>query len=172
MKEIILSSGDVCLFDDEDYAWINQWKWNCVKSLNTSYAIRSIWLKNERRYTSIRMHRLITDAPHGMDVDHIDRDGLNNCRSNLRICTRTQNNANSPAHCDNQTSDYKGVSRIERDGHYYWMARIRKDGKQKYLGISKNEEAAAKMYDSAAVEMFGEYASPNFPAPATHEATC
>ena len=104
------------------------------------------------------MHRLIMQAIDGQYVDHINGDGLDNRRENLRICTHAQNMQNQmPVRLG--TSKYKGVSwdKVAKK----WAAHINLDGKPKKLGRFVAEEDAAKAYDSAAIEHYGEYARPN-----------
>lgn len=112
------------------------------------------------------MHRLIlglTDPK--IEADHIDHDGLNNQRSNLRATTKRQNRYNSRKD-SNSLSKYRGLrltSRKWRGKNYrYWQARIMKDGISYHLGLFKNEEEAARAYDVKAKELFGEYANLNF----------
>jgi len=95
MKEIQLSKTGkkrrkyVALVDDEDYDYLNQWNWSYSKG----YACRSIVLKKKREI--VRMHRLIMKAPDNLEIDHIDHNGLNNQKLNLRIVTRKENANNS-----------------------------------------------------------------------------
>ena len=162
MKEILLSRGKVALVDDEDFEWLNQWKWS-LSQLGTNrkyrsiyYAHRTQWYKNGVQ-RDISMHRLILDAPKGLEVDHIDGNGLNNQRSNLRLCTRTQNARNARRR-KNGSSRFKGVCKT-REGR--WNARIYANGKRANLGVFKNEADAARAYDAAAAEAFGEFARLN-----------
>lgn len=86
MSSIPLTQGRVVLVDDEDYEWLSERKWHAHKSSTHWYA--ACWIKGKM----IRMHRLITDAPDGLVVDHINGDTLDNRRCNLRICTTRENN--------------------------------------------------------------------------------
>lgn len=160
--EIAIGKGFFALVDDSDYEWLNQWKWRLT---NTGYAVRRQWLGRDEsggcHEKLIRMHRLIVAAPPELEVDHIDGNKLNNQRSNLRLATSQQNNFNFPIRKDKRHSRYKGVSRVW-DGKKF-RSHISINGKTKHLGCFTDEVEAAKAYDAAAVELFGEYARLNFP---------
>lgn len=156
-KEIPLTQGKVALVDAEDYEYSNQFKWYAMKHGNTYYAVRHI-KKEDGKQTLICMHRVIMKTSKGMDTDHINGDGWDNRRDNLRICTRSQNKMNGNIHKDN-TSGYKGVFWQKRDKK--WMAQIQIDGKLKYLGLFITKEEAALAYNEAAKELFGEFARLN-----------
>ncbi len=106
------------------------------------------------------MHRLIANAPAHLLVDHIDHDGLNNRKANLRLCSIAQNNQNSRPN-RNAASKYKGVSWAQSCRK--WFARIRPNRKTIYLGLFTDEIEAALAYDRKAKELFGEFAYLNFP---------
>lgn len=158
MKQIPLTRGKFAIVDDEDFDWLSQWKWYARKSRNTFYAERHISRENDKRIT-IRMHREVCGTPPRMETDHRDGDGLNNCRSNLRVATQSQNNANQRK-LRSASSKYKGVW---RDGvRRKWEARIRVNYRKIFLGYFEGEEEAAKAYDKAAQKFFGEFARLNF----------
>lgn len=113
-----------------------------------------------RRGQTILMHRLITGAAPGQEVDHVNRDGLDNRRANLRVATRSQQIANQDIRLDN-TSGYRGVS-WRRDSRR-WQAQLTVNGKWRGLGCYDDPEDAARAYDAAAREHFGEFAVLNFP---------
>jgi len=154
MKLIPLSKGLFTEVDDIDFEWLNQWKWYAMKSGNTFYAART---SKERE--KILMHRLILDITKGkVTPDHIDRNGLNNKRNNLRIATRSQNNINKIKK-EKCSSIFKGVC-ITNDGKK-WQAHIQKDYKQIYLGCFETQIEAALAYNNAAKKLHGKFANLN-----------
>lgn len=167
MKEIILSQSVKrknyalnlkTLVDDEDYEYLSKYNW-CADRHRNTYYVHRVELINGKK-VKFKMHRVIMNL-HGSNliVDHIDGNGLNNCKSNLRICTSSQNSMNrSPI--KNTSSKYKGVY-LHRESNK-WAAGISAKGKKpKYLGLHKTEEEAALAYNSAAIEMHGEFAKLN-----------
>ncbi len=163
MKEIICEQGEKALVDDEDYEYLNQWVWKAVKNRPNAatYVVRYKWDREKQANQCIRMHRVIMKTPKGMQVDHVDHNGLNNQKSNLRNCTQSQNQANRNAY---GSSKYLGVSRYNFGSlKGWWVARIRKDGVEKMLGYYRTEEEAALVRDKKAIELFGEFAKLNLP---------
>lgn len=168
MKEIKLTQGKVALVDDEDYDYLSQWKWCAKKGTNTFYARKSTWDKREKKYSCEIMHRLIMNAPEGSLIDHVDHNGLNNQKANLRICTKQQNQQNRIA---KGKSKYLGVwphidKKRRKEGSVYvwkrWASKIMISGKLINLGLFKSETLAALAYDCAARKHFKEFANPNF----------
>jgi hypothetical protein len=154
MKEILLTQGKYSLVDDGDYERVSKHKWCAWWSGWAWYA--------ERRSSGkiVYMHRFIMGAETGLEVDHKNRNGLDNRQENLRICTSSQNKHNTGQHSDNK-SGYKGVCWVTRDKR--WKAQIKFDGRNMSLGHYKNIIDAAKAYDAKAREVFGEFAYLNFP---------
>lgn len=161
MKEIKLTQGKVALVDDEDYEFLNQWKWYAKKDSHIFYAQSHIGTKRKEQ-KSITMHRLIMNVSAGIQIDHKDGNGLNNQKSNLRICTHQQNQMNRKSYIGR--SKYKGVS-ICKNGRI--SATIKVNGKNKHLGVFESEIEAAMFYDEAAKKYYGEYANLNFLQSAT-----
>lgn len=152
MKTIPLSQGKFTLVDDEDFDWLNQWKWTCIDGYARRYPTVS------GRRVSVCMHRLILSAPEGFEVDHIDGDGLNNQRSNLRICKHAQNCRNQKR-CRDSRTGLKGVDFHRRLRKY--RARITHDYKVMHLGFFDTAEQACAAYNKAALQIHGEFARPN-----------
>ena len=160
------------LYDADDEKLISQYKWYVYKDKRNSYAQTHIphpdggWYlqpgrkTRRKRTTTIQMHKLIIQdsLKEGMQVDHINHNGLDNRKSNLRPCTFQQNRFNQRPH-KNSASPYKGVTRQ----YGKWCAQIFTNGKSTYIGSYNDEEEAARAYDAKARELFGEYAYLNFP---------
>lgn len=160
MKEIELSQGRVALVDDEDYEWLNQWKWYCCTYSNGAvYAKRSVRISPTKTKT-ICMHRLILGINDGerWHGDHEDGNGLNNQRYNIRKCTVAQNGMNRRLG-KNSKSGYKGVSWNSATNK--WTASYMIGGKTKTIGNFKNKEDAALAYNKAVLAAFGEFARIN-----------
>ena len=153
-KVIPLTQGKVAIVDPDDFERLKQYKWHATKCGRSYYAVRSANGK------SIKMHRQITNAPKGLVVDHIDHNGLDNRRANLRLCTKQQNNCNTRSF-RHKTSKYKGV--FKQKGLKKFRALTRCNRKSIHIGMFESEIDAAKAYDKKARELFGEFAYLNFP---------
>lgn len=156
MKEIVLSQGLTARVDDDDYEYLNQWKWTAVKSYNTYYATRKRWIDGKQKHYF--MHSVIMNPPFGMEVDHKDHNGLNNQKSNLRNGTHQQNQMNRRP-VKTSSSKYLGVN-VE-EGKYI-IAYVQVNKRKVRLGTFKTEEDAARAYDEAAKKHYGEFANVNF----------
>lgn len=159
MKEIKLTKGFVALVDDEDFERVNQFKWTALvsKKRDCVYAYRKKY--GNGGSITILMHRYILGIDdETLEVDHVDLNGINNCRKNLRVCTHAQNNQNKKAHKDS-TSKFIGVSWYKTRSK--WRSTIFVEGKQKSLGYHESEHSAATAYNSAAMLYFGEFANLN-----------
>jgi hypothetical protein len=156
MKKIPLTKGQFALVDDEDFEWLNQWKWLYG---GRRYAARNTHFRDEdgKRHTKvIWMHREIIKTPASLKTDHINGNGLDNRKSNLRVVTQQQNtwNLTKPSH---NTTGYKGVYwRANR-----WEAAIHKNNKKYHLGRFTKLKEAIVAYNNASLKFFGEYAKPN-----------
>jgi len=159
---IPLTQGYVALVDDADYAMVGAHKWRVelTRTGKVHRVVRTTQPDGWRgRKVSVSLHRVLMDAPSGIEVDHVDRDPLNNQRSNLRFATRQQNNQNTGIRSDN-TSGFKGVHFDTNQG--LWVARIRGGDGRMFLGRFSDPFDAAQAYDAAARQVFGEFASLNF----------
>lgn len=166
MKKIFLYKGrgvkrcqsDIfALVDDEDFEFLNQWKWGCTtKQGNTYYACRSVRI--DGKLITYFMHRVIMGLQKSDKrvVDHKDRNGLNCQRVNIRICTQSQNNMNKTKVTKITSSIYKGV--LFRKDTKKWSACIKQNQKTIAIGCFDKEIDAAIAYNLKAKEMFGSYA--------------
>jgi hypothetical protein len=150
VRLIALSGGGYAWVDADDYEWLNRYHW---RSLN-GYPSR------REKQREVLMHRQIVDAPADKVVDHIDGNRRNACRSNLRICTREENQCNLRKRRTGR-SRFKGVTFHKPRGK--WKAQYRFKGRLYHLGYFDDEVEAARAYDYAAVQVFGEFACVNFP---------
>jgi len=148
MKLIPLTQGFVTFVDDEDFDYLSQFNWFYVNG----YAGRRFWDHGKKGL--LYMHRVILNSPKGMDTDHINRYGLDNRRSNLRICTRSQNLANRSLHRNN-SSGRRGVFWSKQDSK--WMARVKFNKRSYFVGSFDNIDDAARAYEVKAQELFGDF---------------
>lgn len=155
-RSIALTKGYAALVDDEDYEMLMEVKWFAHAEGRSIYATRKTSRKEGHK--CLRMHRLIMSAPDGMEVDHVNHNGLDNRRENLRLCTHVENSRNSRRRACN-TSGYKGVYKCD----HKWRAIIGLGGRTHHLGTHATEELAARAYDAAALLHYGAFANLNFP---------
>jgi hypothetical protein len=149
MKEIALTNGGVTLVDDEDFERLSQHHWSRhAKGYVIRYASRTVM---------VWMHREIMGLPRGDKrcVDHINGAKADNQRSNLRVCTRSQNNMNRAMQGNNK-SGFKGVYWCRREEK--WLAKVRVDGKRITVGAFDTAESASEAYKAAATQYYGEFA--------------
>lgn len=157
-REMPLTQGYVAIVDDADWELACKHFWQIRKSGHLRYAQTVIYSAGTQRV--IKMHRVIMGAGAGQIVDHIDGNGLNNTRANLRFVTPSESMMNTRKR-QNCTSQFKGVYwSTERQ---CWRVEMHKNYKKITLGSFANELDAARAYDTAARKHFGEYAHLNFP---------
>jgi hypothetical protein len=158
-RKILLTRGKFAIVDPEDYEHLSQYKWCAVKSKKTYYASRTFKDKASGKRRKMSMHQIIFKVSKGMVCDHINRNGLDNRKANLRSATYAQNRWNQKASWGK--SKYRGVS---WDSHSKkWRVIIKCHGVKKELGMFTNELEAAKVYDEAAKKYYGEFACLNLP---------
>jgi len=158
MKEIALTQGKVAIVDDEDYEGLNQWMWYAHACRKKWYACRT--LHKDGEIITLRMHRLILNTPDNKETDHINGNGLDNRRCNLRICNDTENCRNSKMRTGAKSSSFKGLDWFRHQKK--WRVRISVDKKSIFLGYFNDEGEAANAYDEAAKKYHGEFANLNF----------
>jgi hypothetical protein len=164
--EVPLSQGLVALVDRADLTKIAAHGWHAARSRRTFYARTNIMRDGKR--TSVSMHRFLTGFA---ETDHVNGNGLDNRRGNLRAASDAENARNRQAH-QGSTSRYKGVSRLvdrrvrkgtgEAPLTVRWAATIHTEGRSRRIGTFSTEAAAAQAYDEAARRAFGSYARLNF----------
>jgi hypothetical protein len=156
MIEIPLTQGQFALVDDEDFELVSGYKWRAHWEADTKsfYAVTNI-RKPDGKRTTLKMHRLIMNAQKGQEVDHIHHLTLDNRKSELRLCTPSQNRRNTGKR-ENNTSGFKGVSWHKQ--HQKWQGQIKLNGKKKHLGLFPTPELAHAAYCDAAALHHGEFA--------------
>lgn len=149
LKSIFIKAGYSAIVDDDDYEKLVTCKWcvhrNPLSGLCYAYTVKKCKL--------VYMHRIIMQTPSGMHTDHINGNGLDNRKVNLRVCTNAQNQANYRT--VRGQSQYRGVYRV-RGGA--WRAQTRHMGKKIYIGTFKTELEAAVAYEKKIKELKGEFA--------------
>ena len=158
---IPLTKGKSAVIDARDAKRVSQIKWQAAEEENTMqtcYAITTVRANGNR--TTLRMHRFIMNAEPGKQVDHIDGDGLNNTRKNLRLVTPAQNCYNQHARLSN--TGLLGVYRIANRKKSPYRSIMQIGGKKTHLGYFDNRYEAAAAYDHAKKPVAGEYGSYNF----------
>lgn len=143
-KLIPLTRGQFATVDDEDFEFLSQWKWHALKQPKTYYAARNV--KVDGKKITIWMHRLINSTPDDLLTDHINGNGLDNRRANLRSVTHQDNMINCARHARG-ISKYRGVSWHIRTNR--WIAQITVDGRNRWLGSFLSEKAAHDAYVAA-----------------------
>ena len=152
MKKIKLTQNKFALVDDSDYSFLMKFKWCAHREKSRWYAITNVLKDNIKTLgkTQIRMHQMIMERPM---IDHINGDGLDNRKVNLRACTHQENNMNRSK--GSGSSKFKGV--YWDSDRNKWVAQIKKNRKGFYLGSFIKEEDAYKRRKNASELMFGDF---------------
>jgi hypothetical protein len=156
-RTIPLTQGKIALVDVADYEFLMQWKWCAHKDRRTWYAVRNSRFGGKR--STVRMHHVVAERSgiaKGVLVDHADRDGLHNWRTNIRPASYSQNSHNRRLRSDN-TSGLIGV----RQKSNKYVAQIGEGNKKRHLGYFDTPNLAAKAYNKEAIALYGEFARLN-----------
>lgn len=154
VAHVPLTMGKFAKIDRCDIDLVHHWNWRCMVHRNTCYAVRSITIDGKK--STILMHRVLLDAGDGFQVDHINRDGLDNTRKNIRLATASQNRLNQGVRSDSR-SGLKGA--FWSDERLKWRSHITVDGSKVYLGSYDAPEDAHAAYARASREFHGEFGS-------------
>jgi len=165
MKKIPLTQGKFAIIDDEDFELVSKYKWHYMPgglSTNNGYAVHSIfnkkiWKEEKKvRNFHLRMHNLIMNTPLKMTVDHINHNGLDNRKSNLRVCSLKENCQNQPKR-KHGTLIYQGITKM---GNKFY-AQVQKNGKKHWGNGFYTQKEAAIEYNKLAKKIFGKFANLN-----------
>lgn len=160
MKEIPITQGYVALVDDDNYERLSQYRWYLASG---RYAARS-GPRSKGEHGPVFMHHDVAGKPgKGLEIDHINRNTLDNQRSNLRVATRSQNTQNTvrPKRGKPKSSQFRGVywDKTKKS----WRVAVTLNRKRVFITCRTSEVEAARLYDKMARHYFGEFALLNFP---------
>jgi hypothetical protein len=158
MAELPLTQGRTALVDAADLPALAAWKWTWLPNKRMGYAVR--WISKDAQRQTVYLHRWLLGAETGQYVDHINGNGLDNQRANLRLSVATENLANRVAPA--RTIPFRGVYRTG-SARLPWVAQIKAFRRNFRLGGFAEMTAAALAYDRAALHFFGSFARLNFP---------
>lgn len=162
MHQIIVIDGESIIIDEEDLHLLQHGSWRIQRVKKAKYLRWKTTVDGAVK--GYLFHRLVMNAKDGTIVDHINRNSLDNRKSNLRFVTRTQNATNSTKRTERcgvpTTSRFYGVCFVKNKNR--WRSTIRYGGRERYIGTFKDECAAAHAYDLASIKHHGEYGTRNF----------
>ena len=150
---VTLTRGFVATIDAADAEIVAKHNWNVKPSQRTFYARTSLYDPATKLQKCAHLHTIIVRPPQGYVIDHIDGDGLNNQRANLRVVRPSENMKNSRKRTNNKS----GVKGVRADPSGKWRADIKSDGKRHYLGLFQTKEMAAEAYAMASSRLHGEF---------------
>ncbi len=163
MKSIQLSQNKIATVDDADWNVVAGFRWYAVRRCHRFYAVASVAMTKRK----ILMHRLLTNPPRDKDVHHIDGNGLNNTRANLKVICRRDHISTYSTHKNNKVG-YKGVifRPPQRGRSAFFIAHVMRNRKAVFTRFFRTAEEAARAYDAKMRELFGPLAYQNFPSDA------
>jgi hypothetical protein len=155
--EFPLPGGHAAVVSDADVPRLSQHRWRAVRRQHLEYAVALI------DGHQVLMHRFVLDVTDPrVFVDHIDYDGLNNARENLRLVRPKENVRRArKTRSTDRTSEFKGVSLASGRARFSWHARIHVNGRHVLLGTYRTQRKAAAAYNRVARRVFGEFAALN-----------
>jgi hypothetical protein len=156
MKEIPLTQGKVAIVDDEDFDELNRYKWCADRGFGTWYAHRGGRTVDGVRGPKVKMHKQILVAPVGMEIDHINGDGLDNRRCNLRVATRRLNRYNVHTRNETRMGLPLGVAIIRKRSRIRFRARVGINGHDTYIGQYATPEEAGRVADEYRQKLIAE----------------
>jgi len=156
---VTLSNGQVAIVDADDLPLVLPFRWCPMRKGYGRVYAQAHGPRVNGKQSTLLMHTLILGTPKGMSSDHENHDGLDNRRSNLRVCTCSQNLYNRRPNRTHASTPYKGVSKTS---HGRYQVFISAEKMKHYLGTFGNPEDGARAYDEAARRLHGEYALTNF----------